>query len=99
MTTGLSTIPIELVDAILAEIPPNSTELRNLRLVNKPLYAMATPNAFRRVRVANTLAAAKGLKSIETSSSIAPLVQELAYDDRSCGEFQVSGTAAEVDRT
>lgn len=94
---GLATIPIELVNAIIDELPSNSVDIRNLRSVNKSLDSLATPRSFLCVHIADSLKSAKAFKSILASSRIAPIVQEVIYDERSCENFVLE--SINVDRT
>ena len=83
MIHGLATIPIELVNTIVDELPSNSVDIRNLRSVNKLLHSLATPRSFICIHVTDTLKSAHALKSIMASPTIATTVQEIMYSERS----------------
>lgn len=97
MVNGLATIPIELVNAIIDELPSNSVDIRNLRSVNKFIHCLATPRSFLCVRIADSLKSANALQSILSSPNIAPTVREIVYDERSCDSFALE--SIDVDRT
>ena len=82
-------MPMELVDAIIKEVPEGSADLRSLRAVDRSFYHITTPRAFRRIRIPNSLQGAKGLKSIQASEAISQLVEELIFDERSEDVFSV----------
>ena len=82
-------MPMELIDAIIKEIPAGSADLRSLRAVDRSLHHITTPSAFCRICIPNSLKGAKGLKSIQASESISQIVEELIFDERSEDVFSV----------
>ena len=89
MRSPIDNIPTEIIQAIIDEVPASSPDLLSLRTVDRLLHRMATPNAFRRIRVGNNLTEVKGLKSIQESRDISKLVEQLIFDDRNDHEFNV----------
>jgi hypothetical protein len=55
MKSSIASIPVELINAIIDELPMGSADLRNLRAVDRLFHHIATPNAFRRICIAHSL--------------------------------------------
>ncbi|KAI0046511.1 hypothetical protein FA95DRAFT_1573134 [Auriscalpium vulgare] len=72
-------LPPELLQAIVNDVGESTHDLLQLRSVNRAFHALATPAAFRRVRVTATKDRARALARL-LQSHLAPLVQEIVFD-------------------
>ncbi|KAH9956335.1 hypothetical protein BC827DRAFT_1232144 [Russula dissimulans] len=78
LTTTMTSIPPELLGAIVAEVRSPS-ELLNLRAVNSTLNAFATPLAFRSISFANGDKSIERFKRISNSPKFAQHIREVVY--------------------
>ena len=71
----MSSLPVELLEAIFDAVPPGHTLLQ-VRLLNRTFCKRVTPLAFERVNVTNTPESAEAFSNILRSKTLACLVRE-----------------------
>lgn len=76
----MNLLPAELLQAVINEIP-SPGDILNVRLVNKTLCVLATPRAFQRAPVKNTMRSVQGFHALLSSQIIARNIQEVAFRD------------------
>ncbi|KAI0331534.1 hypothetical protein GY45DRAFT_1369860 [Cubamyces sp. BRFM 1775] len=75
---SINSCPVELL-ALIVERVPTDKALRSLRGVNKTFCALATPLAFRRAHVTNSLPSTRGLKAIMECHELAKAVETIVF--------------------
>ena len=74
----MNSLPYELLDAIVHEVPPGQNLLQ-VRMLNRTFCAITTPLIFRRVDVTNTPESARTFSNILRSKALACVVQEIVF--------------------
>ena len=75
---SMNTCPVELL-ALIVEHVPTDKGLRSLRAVDKTFCALATPLAFRRAYVTNSLPSAQGLRALMECHELAKTVETIIF--------------------
>ncbi|KAH9895930.1 hypothetical protein C8Q73DRAFT_789726 [Cubamyces lactineus] len=75
---SMNTCPAELL-ALIVERVPTDQGLRSLRAVDKTFCALATPLAFRRAYVTNSLPSAQGLRALMECHELAKTVETIIF--------------------
>ena len=75
---SMNTCPVELL-ALIVEHVPTDKGLRSLRAVDKTFCALATPLAFRRAYVTNSLPSAQGLRALMECHELANTVATIIF--------------------
>ena len=76
----MDTLPYELLDAIVDEVP-NSTDLAQIRTVNKAFCALATRRFFRHVTIKSTLKGASAFGEILGCDRVAECIEAITFQD------------------
>ena len=74
----MNSLPYELLNAIVHEVPPGHTLLQ-VRMLNQTFCEITTPLIFRRVDVTNTPESARTFSNILRSKTLACVVQEIVF--------------------
>ena len=74
----MNSLPYELLDAIVHEVPPGQNLLQ-VRMLNRTFCAITTSLIFRRVDVTNTPESARTFSNILRSKALACVVQEIDF--------------------
>ncbi|THH13714.1 hypothetical protein EW146_g6537 [Bondarzewia mesenterica] len=77
----MDSVPIEMLWNIVGGVS-SQRDLLNIRAVNKIFHLLATPPAFRTVRVKNSVKSADSFKRIVTSKALMPFIKEVRFRDR-----------------
>ena len=76
----MNALPYELLDAIVDEVP-NSTDLAQIRTVNKAFCALATRRFFRHVTIKSTLKGASAFGEILGCDMVAGRIEAITFQE------------------